>query len=215
MNERALEILVTGFGPFPGVPVNVSSSLAAEIAAALNSRKGHRIARSVSLPTDWVEGPAFCSKAIDELRPRHVLLLGVSRKARSLVIETLARNRMRAADAAGQVPETERIAADGPLFRTARWNSRRLVRAVRCKRLPAIRSRHAGTYLCNRLLYEVLSMRRERPWLQTAGFMHIPASLADPDFGQRRLGTPLTWEQAFNGGLVVADQICRSQCADV
>lgn len=203
-------ILITGFGPFPGVEVNISLALAAEAARALEAPRNTAEAHAVLLPTDWIEGPAVLRRALDELSPQCLLLFGVSRKARCVVVETLARNEMRAADASGRLPTADVIAPDGSRYQHSRWPARRLVRMIREAGIPAIRSRNAGSYLCNRVLYEALAGAKSQPTLQTCGFVHFPAHLADKggDPDQRiKSGKRLSWDDAVRAAQLVASSM--------
>ncbi|MFV0368780.1 MAG: pyroglutamyl-peptidase I, partial [Hyphomicrobiaceae bacterium] len=98
-------ILITGFGPFPGVDVNMSAELAkaAQRMTAAHSPDASIIAET--LPTEWVRGLA----RIDELwalhQPSAALHLGVSANATGFVIERAAYNACSPnPDACGQLP---------------------------------------------------------------------------------------------------------------
>ncbi|MEM7777240.1 MAG: peptidase C15 [Pseudomonadota bacterium] len=196
-------ILVSGFGPFPGVPVNPSAAVAAELArtADVDSLAGATVA-ALALDTDWHDGPARLQCTIKQRNPTAVVMFGVSRKARCVVIETLARNQMAAVDNRDRMPTASVIDSHGPRFRVTRcWPARQLVSQLRALGIPAIRSRNAGTYLCNRVLYDTLAACQHSPALKVCGFVHIPLGLVESAHPDRPCH--LTWDQAVRAGQIV------------
>ena len=77
-------VLITGFGPFPGVPVNATMRLVPELAQAAARRfAGVRIATAV-LATEWAAAPRRLDQLLAEIAPDLVLHFGVSSRARGL-----------------------------------------------------------------------------------------------------------------------------------
>src|SRR6185503_17433013 len=75
-------VLITGFGPFPGVPVNATMQLVPELArAAARQFAGVRIATEV-LATEWAAAPQRLDALLAEIEPDLVLHFGVSSRAR-------------------------------------------------------------------------------------------------------------------------------------
>ena len=74
-------VLISGFGPFPGIPFNAS----AELAASAAHRSGHPgsqvVFHSGLLPTSWEAGPDRASRLIRELRPDAIVHFGVASSA--------------------------------------------------------------------------------------------------------------------------------------
>ena len=198
-------VLLTGFGPFPGVPVNATMRLVPMLA-----EQAPRVFPDVRfsahlLATEWETAPARALQAVRETPPDLVLHFGVSPRARGFEIETRARNACQmSADAAGALPPTAQLADGGVDFLGATLPVRHMVGRLRAHGIPAYASRDAGAYLCNALLWRVLEAHRESR-APRIGFVHIPASLARPGGSNRgRSGAcPLTWEQAVRGGLEI------------
>ena len=157
-------VLMTGFGPFPGVPVNATMRLLPELArAAALAFPDARFVTEV-LPTEWVGAPRRLAAVIAEVEPDLALHFGVSSRARGFEIEQRAHNSLPAN--AGCV----RRAAAG--CHRARGRRRRAARqrcpcrtscsALQRRGIPAYVSRDAGAYLCNAVLYHSLQIVRGR-----------------------------------------------------
>jgi pyroglutamyl-peptidase len=198
-------VLITGFGPFPAVPVNATMRLVPEIAEA-GSRllPGLRIATAI-LATEWQAAPQRLDRLLAEVRPDLVLHFGVSGRARGFEVETRACNRCAASpDASGALPPAGIIRQGGAVHLAAGLPVPYLVARLRRRGIRAFVSRDAGDYLCNATLYHSLALARGVPG-RRVGFIHVPATLARPGGDNRgRSGTcPLTWEQAIAGGVEI------------
>jgi len=207
-------ILLTGFGPFPGAPLNASELLAGELAILASRRLPGFAVRAETLPTEWRAGPARLGKLLEELDPVVALHFGVSHRARGFVIETRGRNqRGEIEDACGEVPDRACIADDGPSDLPATLPTGLIVERLRRMRLPAQLSRDAGDYLCNAILYHSLASDRARGSQRGAalaarrGFIHIPDSLAVRcGAGSRRSAlSHIRWDDALEGGLAILE----------
>lgn len=206
-------ILLTGFGPFPGVPDNVSALLAISLAElARRAFPGYRVHREI-LRTEWQAGPERAAALLATLRPVLALHLGVSSKAVGLTIETRAHNLCRPlGDAAGLMPSSGLISGEGPEFLAARVPAALAVHRLRQLGIGASASRDAGGYLCNAVLYRSLDCATRMGLASRIGFLHLPQDLPGspdrvPDHCQRarrvRPARRLGWQQAVTGGLVV------------
>lgn len=174
---RPFRLLVTGFGPFPGVPENPTETLVRRLAGRWARRPpAANLAPSFAvLPTEW-ETLAALPALLDRHRPDAVLLTGVASRALRTRLERTARNRMggRVPDAAGRSPPSARRVAAG-----------RMVTPL-APRLPALRagvlrehglvvvSDDAGDYLCNAAYLETLALLAARIGPARALFVHLP-----------------------------------------
>jgi len=225
-------LLLTAFGPFPGTPNNISQDVVAATLQSLSDAQlkvGSRTVapHSVVLPTDWSQAPVRLNKEIAAVRPDIVISFGVSRLARGLVVECLARNVADAPDVNGYQPDHTRLVPNGPAFVPARWPARAIVRTLRQADIPAVRSRNAGSYLCNAVLYQMLYALKagagEEPACspddgarapgcghgpRVAGFIHLPERLVATRSSCSR--TPeLRLEDAVKGARTVVDVLTR------
>ena len=165
-------LLITGFGPFPGVPRNPTMVLATRLARDLRLKRQGVTTALRLLPTEYAAADALIPAMIAELRPRAVLMFGVAAKRRQVCIETRARNRLSILhpDAAGQRPHHPVLAPGQPLVLKGRARFAPLVNEVRRARLPARISLSAGGYLCNFAYWRMLAAC-DVPCV----FIHIPA----------------------------------------
>jgi pyroglutamyl-peptidase len=198
-------VLITGFGPFPGVPVNATMRLVPELAArATRAFAGIRIATAI-LPTEWLAAPQRLDQLLGEVRPDLALHFGVSGRARGFEVEMRACNRCATSpDASGALPPAATVRDGDAVQLRAGLPVQYLVARLRRRGIPAFVSRDAGDYLCNATLYHSLTRAREATG-RRVGFIHVPATLARPGGENRgRCGAcALTWEQVIEGGLEV------------
>src|SRR6202521_1145034 len=114
VDQARTTVLVTGFGPFPGVPVNATMRLVPELAqSAARQFAGVRIAGAV-LATEWAAAPRQLDQLLAEIEPDLVLHFGVSSRARGFEIEQRAHNAcLQAPDAAGAMPTGSAVREGG------------------------------------------------------------------------------------------------------
>jgi pyroglutamyl-peptidase len=204
--RRRDTILLTGFGPFPGVTNNASERLVPKLAHLAARRfSAHRVVARI-LPTEWERAPARLEDLYERERPKLVLHFGVSPNASAFVIETEAHNtRKAAADAAGSLPREDVVVRGGPETLAARLPAQDIAERLTALRFPAVTSRDAGSYLCNAILYRSLVCAEQIAEPEAVGFFHIPQhippallkSRADPN--EMRFD----WGTALIGGLEI------------
>lgn len=174
-----MRVLLAGFGPFPGVPINPSAALA----SALARRRRPALAeldRTVHVfATDYAAVDRDMPKLFAE-KPDIVLIFGLAGRRRHISIETRARNALSTLfpDASGHRTPDGFIEYGGPdaLFGHAPFY--RLLGAMRANNVPVRLSRDAGRYLCNYAYWCALERSpRGRPLVQ---FVHIPAVRRNP-----------------------------------
>lgn len=164
-------LLITGFGPFPGVKINPSARLAEALAALPHWRwLGWKI-RAATLPVGY--GPT--EKALLPLlekKPRAVLMFGIAARRKHISIEMFARNRASRTqrDQSGKLPKTAALDA-GPAILKGRAPMHVLRDAMRQRGLSAKLSGNAGPYLCNAAYRFVL---RHTSAHVPVVFVHIP-----------------------------------------
>ncbi len=172
--QRRPDILVTGFGPFPGVPRNPTAHLAHLVATSPRLARLGIAARALVLTTLYRALESELEPALGRTRPRALLMLGVAARSVRPRIETRAVNRrsLLYPDAAGRVPRTPALKAGAPFALKGRDVSPALLRQFRRFGLDAVWSRDAGRYLCNAGYFTALAhpAMRGRPTL----FVHVP-----------------------------------------
>ena len=170
-----LSLLITGFGPFPGVTENVSAWLVESLAAASpSSRLGCKLHAQV-LPTEWAAVGALGPNLLNQYEPRLILHFGLSNRARGFRIERSAHNRVGAKDDARGVRLMSRIILEhGQERLDTVLSSASLAKHLRKHGLPAATSRSAGTYLCNFLYYLSLEWAGRQAKRCDVVFVHVP-----------------------------------------
>jgi pyroglutamyl-peptidase len=174
-----MRVLLIGFGPFPGAPLNPSALLVKSLA------RRRRPAFAEIVRTTHVFATTYA--AVDRDLPRLlsagpdiVLMFGVAGRRRHLCIETRARNAISLLfpDASGYRPRQGIIAPGEPAALRSAAPFARLLGAVRASTVPALLSRDAGRYLCNYAYWRALERSRDgRPLVQ---FVHIPGVSLGP-----------------------------------
>ena len=169
--HSAPPILLAGFEPFGGHPLNPSWL----IAAALHRRQiaGHRVL-AAQLPTVFGASLARLHALLDQHRPALVVCLGLAAGRSALSIERVAINvnDARIPDNAGAQPVDAPIVADGPAAYFATLPVKAIVRALRLRGFPAGVSQTAGTFVCNHVFYGL--MHHTAGQALKAGFIHVP-----------------------------------------
>jgi pyroglutamyl-peptidase len=164
-------ILVTGFGAFPGAPLNPTEALV----AALAQRPGFGPTRLEPrlLPVSWRQTANALRAAIADTRPRAVLMFGLDRRCRKVKVELRAVNQAtrEAPDAEGMRHPTGLLDADGPRLRRSRLDRTRMMTAIASTGAGVRLSRNAGAYLCNAALWTALEATEESV---PVAFIHVP-----------------------------------------
>lgn len=165
-------LLLTGFEPFGGEPINPSW----ELARALD---GQQIAGATvvarRLPCVFGAALSLLEQAIAETRPVIVLALGQAGGRSELSLERIAINvdDARIADNAGAQPVDEPVITAAPAAYFTTLPIKAMVAGLRSAGYPAGISQTAGTFVCNHVFYGLQHGLRQRPEVRS-GFMHIP-----------------------------------------
>jgi pyroglutamyl-peptidase len=169
--DRALTVLVTGFGPFPGAPRNPTGALVAKLL-----RRRRPALADVKLvghvfPTSYAAVDRELPKLLTRHAPDALLMFGLAARRQRLSIEIRARNAVSALfpDAARSSGHLASIVAGGPAALPFGPHTRKLVAAARSRGVFAYLSRDAGHYVCNYLCWRALE---HGPRL--AAFVHVP-----------------------------------------
>ena len=179
MNNRASRLLVTGFGPFPGIPKNPSEIVAGAIARSPRWRHLGIDVRTVPLSTTYAALAGELLPAIRDFAPDALLMIGVAGRSREVRVETRGVNRasILLPDAAKVRPERWVMPGE-PRLRRSRAQPARQVATLRRHGWRARPSIDAGPYLCNASYFTALDT--PIPVL----FVHVPKP------GRARLGRP-------------------------
>jgi pyroglutamyl-peptidase len=186
--ETLPSVLVTGFQPFPGAPVNPTQRLVEHLRGEPPGIEGMAAFRAELLPVDYESiGPRL--SAIGKVfSPDIALHFGLAHGCGGFRLERLARNAFANAkpDNNGFTP------VDGPICKAPTLLQSRLPLqaihdALTAEGLPVVWSDDAGGYLCNVLMTLSLAAACEGFLPRISGFIHVPTvgagcALSDEDF---------------------------------
>jgi pyroglutamyl-peptidase len=165
--------LLTGFEPFAGLPSNPAAMV---LPLLRGERFGGLRLVAEEMPVSLSRAPARMAALLEAHRPVFVLALGLAAGAATVRAETIAVNAAHLAvpDNDGSAPLGGMPLAAGPAARMATWNAAAVVEAVEAEGVPARLSFHAGTHLCNALLYSTLAALENSAQPVPCGFLHLP-----------------------------------------
>jgi pyroglutamyl-peptidase len=163
--ETSKRVLVTGFEPFGGSPVNPSQ----EIAEALGG---------VVLPVSYKRAGGVLREAVRDADPAVVVCFGQA--GRDVVsVERFAHNLDdgESVDNDGAVSSAV-IAPHGPVAYASTLPVEEIVAALRAEGIPVKASRDAGGFLCNRVFYLLMRILEQKRPETTGGFVHVPEGMS-------------------------------------
>ncbi len=170
MSTRPLRVLVTGFEPFGGEPINPSQQLVEELKH--EQFDGLELVTSI-LPVDIELLPIELERALDEVRPDALLLVGQATGRDAICLETTAINEVaygKARDNAGRSISSAPVQAGGPRQRPSTLPLEPLQAALASAGHRVRCSNDAGRFLCNHALYTCLAREPAIP----CAFVHVP-----------------------------------------
>ncbi len=192
-------VLLTAFGPFPGVPENASSVLVPQLADA--ARRQFYDAEIVTqiLPTVWTKAAGLLEDVLQQKTPDICLHFGVSDRANGFVIETRAYNTCELTeDATGRLPPWPTLTSSGPAEHNSTFPASDIVTALTALGATATASTDPGRYLCNAVLYHSLQFDADLNLPACTGFVHIPTA-----FATNETGGEFTFDKALSGALEI------------
>ncbi|MBI2814766.1 MAG: pyroglutamyl-peptidase I [Opitutae bacterium] len=165
-------VLLTGFEPFGGEPVNPSAEIARQLHGTVIG--GHRVVGAL-LPCVFGAAITELRRQMRAARPALVVCLGQAGGRAEITPERVAINvdDARIADNAGRQPVDRPVVRGGP---AAHWSTlpiKAIVAALRREGIPAAVSQTAGTFVCNHVFYGLMHELRKQPKVR-GGFIHVP-----------------------------------------
>jgi len=175
-------ILITGFGPFPGAPVNPTERL---VAALARTRLPQTKILTHAFRTNYANVDRELPQLLRRHRPDVLLMFGLAAATPYLRIETQARNVLSPLpDAAGIVAAARTIAPGRAVALPLITPARTLRAAARRARVPAAISSDAGDYLCNYLCWRAAVAGRNPRGPRLVAFIHVPEGLPARDLAR-------------------------------
>lgn len=179
--NQARTLLLTFFGPFPGVPVNPTVALAEGAQRLLARMRPDLNVITRELPVSYDGSSTALRTALQDVRPDALISLGVAVGRDVVSLEQVAIN----LDSAGIEDNDGDQRCDEPIApggREAYFSSlpvRASFERLRAAGEPVEISYTAGTYVCNHVFYEGQRISRDLGLSIPAGFVHVPAICAD------------------------------------
>lgn len=164
------KLLITGFDPFGGAAINP----AWEAVKRLPDQIGDFELRKLEIPTVFALAAEVVIKEAEAFCPDVILCVGQAGGRDAVTPERIAVNirDARIPDNAGNRPEGELIAADGPAAYFATVPVKEMAEAIRAAQIPGAVSNSAGAFVCNDTLYSLLHHYAGTG--VKVGFIHVP-----------------------------------------
>lgn len=170
-SELSKKLLITAFDAFGGEDVNPSETVLSLLPDVIGSVFIHKVV----LPTSYNRAPVALRRAFDSISPSAVIMLGQAGGRRGVTPERIAINCMDGTvpDNDGVIMKDAAILEGGKAAYFSTLPIRKITEAVTALGIPSSISNTAGTFVCNRVMYEALCITRGSP-STPAGFIHIP-----------------------------------------
>jgi pyroglutamyl-peptidase len=193
-----MNILLTGFGPFPGAPFNPTERLVERLARSRHLARRDVRGTSHVFRTSYEAVDRELPPLLARTKPDIWVMFGLASRTRHVRIETRARNTISriVPDAAGGRRLTGSIVAGAAATVAMRTPAQRLVKAARSTGVKAALSRDAGRYLCNYLCWRATEAAGRPHGPKVAAFVHVPKVRGT---GRTRRA-PLTFDQLLRAG---------------
>jgi pyroglutamyl-peptidase len=205
------QVLVTGFGPFGGEPINP----ALEAVKKLDKRvlAAHELVTR-ELPVVRQDSIDAIIKYIRELDPVLVVAIGQAGGRLEITPERVAINLddYRIADNAGHKPVDESVVARAPVAYWSTLPIKAMVKEMKDKGIPAGVSNSAGTFVCNHLFYGLMHYLATEGNKRRGGFIHIPYL---PEQAARLGNQPSVGLDTIVRGLEIAIETAITHSGDV
>jgi pyroglutamyl-peptidase len=167
-------VLVTGFDPFGGSPVNPSW----DAVHALHGRviDGHEVIGG-EIPTVFGASLDRLEALLEEHRPRLVICTGQAAGRAAISLERVAINvnDARIPDNVGARPIDQPIVAGGPAAYFTTLPIKAMLQALLDGGVRAEVSQTAGTFVCNQTFYGLMHLLAQARWQGVrGGLIHVP-----------------------------------------
>ncbi|MBN9074859.1 MAG: hypothetical protein BGN87_22640 [Rhizobiales bacterium 65-79] len=198
-----VRLLVTGFEPFPGAPVNPTEWLVGALRREPPAGDGIAAFRAEVLPVDYARVGPRLSEIGRDFSPDIAIHFGLAAECSGFRLERVARNSFAGAraDNAGALPEATAICA-GPETFPSGLPLDAIHAALATAGLPVEWSDDAGAYLCNMVFTLSRAQACEGFAPTVSGFVHVPPT------GE---GRPLDSAQLLAGARIVIAETLRSR----
>jgi pyroglutamyl-peptidase len=171
--KKVKRLLITGFEPFAGEEINPSWEAVKLLPDKIN---GYSLDKLL-LPVVFGKAAETVIKSAEKLLPDVILCIGQAGGRRAITPELVGINLRHASipDNCGCQPKDEPIVPGGEAAYFSTLPVRRMAEALKAGGVASEVSYSAGAYVCNEVLYTLLSRFNESA--TRVGFIHIPYSV--------------------------------------
>ena len=165
-------ILITGFEPFGGETINPSWEAVKSLPEEIN---GYSLTKLL-LPVVFGEAASLALKTAEKITPHFILCIGQAGGRAEVTPELVSINLRHASipDNKGNQPKDEGVKSGAPAAYFSTIPVRKISDTINSSGIPSKVSYSAGAYVCNDLLYTLLSHYENSD--TRVGFIHIPYS---------------------------------------
>ena len=204
---RNKTILVTGFEPFGGQPVNPALEAVMCLAPLIC---GYQIV-PVKVPVSYGTAFSAVKAQVDRYRPCAVIMVGQAAGRDKLSLERIAINvdDCEHPDNDNDLRVSSPIDPNGSDGLFATLPLRELLEALDRAQIPSEISNTAGTYVCNHLMYEMLAYAKRLDAGCLAGFIHVPLIPSQTVEGELANKPSMPLETITKGLTVVLEALAR------
>ena len=167
-----MRILLTGFDPFGGEPVNPAEEAVKMVSDNINGAEVIKI----TIPTVQNKSVQAIEEAIEAHKPDVVISVGQAGGRYDISPERVAINidDFRIKDNEGNQPTDQVIKNDGQPAYFSNLPIKAMVKHMNDNNIPATLSNTAGTFVCNHVMYGILYMIDKKYPNIKGGFIHVP-----------------------------------------
>lgn len=167
-----MKVLVTGFDPFGGEPVNPAIEAVKKLPDTIAGAKIIKL----EIPTVAFKSLEMIKEAIDKHDPDVILSIGQAGGRTDITVERVGINvdDFRIKDNEGNQFIDTKIYSEGPDAYLVNLPIKAMVEEIKKNSLPASISNTAGTFVCNHVTYGVRHICEVEGKSRRSGFIHIP-----------------------------------------
>jgi pyroglutamyl-peptidase len=193
-------ILVTGFDPFGGEPVNPALESVKKLKGMIIEDYEVKVRE---IPTVFDKSIDHLIEAIEEVQPEMVICVGQAGGRPDMTVERVAINvnDARIPDNDGNQPIDTEVVQGGPVGYWSTLPIKAMVKEMNEQGIPASVSHTAGTFVCNHLFYGLMHYIAKNNERIRGGFIHIPFL---PEQTIRNAGQPSMAIETIVKGLKIA-----------
>ncbi|MFK8081861.1 MAG: hypothetical protein AB8B97_16365 [Granulosicoccus sp.] len=171
-------VVVAGYGGWAQAAVNPST----EVVAALNRLNPEQyLLHCLDMPVDTTSLYERLDSAMQQYKPDIWIGIGVAVGSPAIRLEAIGINVrcFSVPDVNGVTLPPTPVIDGGPVAYQSNLKCEKVVQSLQTSGIPAVLSYHAGTHLCNQMLYSVLHLGEKKAMNLLGVFVHVPQSTSN------------------------------------